>query len=117
MKNFIVALLVTIFGMVFLGSNAVNPLPGCNGIVGEVAACVSYLSNTATDPSNECCDGIRFLANYADNQADRRSICQCLKNSISDFPQVDYSLFPSLTSTCAVNIVLPSITPDLDCSR
>ncbi|KDP25299.1 hypothetical protein JCGZ_20455 [Jatropha curcas] len=103
--------------LVIAGSTSIDPLPPCNEIISLLSPCVSYLIKTDPKPSKPCCDGVNSLAHYSNNKDDRKRICQCLENSAADYPQIDYSLLPSLPNKCGVNILLPAVSPTFNCSK
>ncbi|EEF51346.1 non-specific lipid-transfer protein A-like [Ricinus communis] len=102
--------------MLILGSAAGDPLPPCTVIVNQLNPCVPFLTRNVATPSQTCCGGVRYLANYSSSKGDRISICQCIEGSQSMFPLIDFSLISNLPASCSVPITLPKITPTFDCS-
>ncbi|CAI0408688.1 unnamed protein product [Linum tenue] len=91
------------------------PLP-CSTVYDELQACIPYLSGRG-DPSKECCGGVKAMQPYSNAKSSRSAICQCLKSMASLVPGVDLSAASKLPKKCNVNVKLPELSLDIDCSK
>ncbi|XP_057414849.1 non-specific lipid-transfer protein 1-like [Lotus japonicus] len=92
----------------------------CGQVVNSLYPCVSYLMNGGNMVPGQCCNGIRNLYGMATNTPDRRAVCTCIKQAVSNsgfsFTSYNLNLAAGLPKKCGVNIPY-QISPNTDCSR
>ncbi|KAI7747988.1 hypothetical protein M8C21_027912 [Ambrosia artemisiifolia] len=87
----------------------------CGKVVSSLLPCLGYLqSRGALTPA--CCNGVKSLNTAANNSADRKTACGCLKNAYKSNPGINQGNAASLPSKCGVNIPY-KISPNTDCSK
>ncbi|KAM0050548.1 putative plant non-specific lipid-transfer protein/Par allergen [Helianthus debilis subsp. tardiflorus] len=105
---------VVVACMVVLAPHAEAALT-CGTVVSSLIPCLPYLRSGGM-PSPSCCGGVKRLNGAANNSADRKTACGCLKNAYSSNPGINSGNAASLPSKCGVNIPY-KISPNTDCSK
>ncbi|CAN1254398.1 Non-specific lipid-transfer protein 3 [Linum perenne] len=90
--------------------------PSCPTIYTDLRPCIPYLTGNG-DPSRECCSGVKALELYSNQKSSRVAICECLKSYASLVPRLDLSIASNLPKMCKVNVKLPDLSLDIDCSK
>ncbi|CAN1180266.1 Non-specific lipid-transfer protein 11 [Linum perenne] len=90
--------------------------PSCPTIYTNLRPCIPYFTGNG-GPSRECCSGVRSLQPYSNQKADRVAICQCLKSMANLVPGLDLDVASNLPNQCRVNVKLPRLSLDIDCSQ
>ncbi|GLJ47361.1 hypothetical protein SUGI_0999650 [Cryptomeria japonica] len=107
--------LVAIISMVVVGMNGgAEGAISCSMVVSDVVPCLSYVSGSAAQPTQGCCNGIRSLNSGAKTTADRQAVCNCIKSAASSY-QSNYARIGKLPAACGVNLGF-AITPSLNCA-
>ncbi|CAO2835488.1 unnamed protein product [Amaranthus hypochondriacus] len=110
------AILSLLSAMPILCDQSLETAPSCTIIIADAAACLPYITQDSPSPSGPCCDGIKSMAGMANTHENAISICNCLKSNLAGF-QYNPSLIAALPKKCSVNINLPPISKDIDCSK
>lgn len=87
----------------------------CGEIYGEVSPCINGVLYGGEPPAL-CCQGIRNIIAEARSQADRQSICRCLKNSAQGISGVTIEATAVIPMKCKINTSY-RIVASLDCNR
>ncbi|XP_008778766.1 non-specific lipid-transfer protein 1-like [Phoenix dactylifera] len=107
--------LVAVLAVLLVASpHAANAIT-CGQVASALAGCISYARNGGSIPPN-CCSGVRGLASRAKTTADRRTVCNCLKNAISSIRGLKPGLVNGIPGKCGVRIPY-TISPSTDCSK
>ncbi|KAL2893229.1 putative non-specific lipid-transfer protein 2 [Bienertia sinuspersici] len=104
-----IAVLSLLFPQLTLCDPAQEPAP-------DPARCSTVISNTTPSPSDSCCSGVKNVAAMANNHENKVHVCDCLKTSLAVF-KYDPALVAELPQKCSVNLSLPPISEDTDCSK
>lgn len=110
---------LAILSMLFAPSlcdQATETAPSCSTVISNVAACLPFISHTSPSPSGICCGGVKNVAGLAKTHDDKMAICNCLKTNLANI-QYDPALVAALPKQCSVNINLPPISKNTDCSK
>ncbi|CAN0840975.1 Non-specific lipid-transfer protein 3 [Linum grandiflorum] len=96
--------------------------PPCSSVYAALQPCISYLTGSGEitegeQPSEECCSGVKALQPFSVSKPDRVSMCECFKSLVGSVPQVDLALASKLPGNCKVNVQLPKLSMDFDCSK
>lgn len=107
--------------LVTFGPKAEAAVTSCGPVVTSLYPCVSYIMNGGnTVPAAQCCNGIRNLNTMAQTTNDRRAVCTCIKNAVSQsgfsYTNLNLNLAAGLPRKCGVNIPY-QISPNTDCNR
>lgn len=98
-----------------LCSVAAAAVPPCETMVQELTPCQPYLTDTAASPTDDCCNGAKNIATYIVTQRDRTDVCECLKPTAVARADDPFRI-SALPGVCGVQIPLPPVTADTDCS-
>ena len=85
----------------------------CGTVNSALGPCLAYARGGA-GPSTACCSGVKRLAGAAQNTADRRTACNCLKNVVKS-SGIKAGNAASIPSKCGVSIPYP-ISPSVNCN-
>ncbi|XP_021280977.1 non-specific lipid-transfer protein-like [Herrania umbratica] len=92
--------------------------PSCADVTKAVAPCLDFLKGKGgADPSRACCDGAGELAKETRTKNDRQAVCECLKTALGKVGSYDASRVPLIAKKCNVDINIPPITDQTDCSK
>lgn len=114
-------LLVCMVVVMFIAVNAPSKATAaitCNQVVSNLTPCISYVANGGAVPQS-CCNGIRTLYGLAQTTADRQTVCNCLKQAVSQFPPytgVNVGLATGLPAKCGINLPY-KISPSTQCQK
>lgn len=100
--------------ILLLVSKSAVSVPSCGDVVKDLAPCLSYLQGK--DPTPQCCAGVKSLKDLTKTKDDRVVSCNCAKEALSKF-QYDPSIIPLLPKKCGVDLNLPPIDKNFDCSK
>ncbi|CAL1386517.1 unnamed protein product [Linum trigynum] len=109
----VILVVATIVGV--MGANEPAP-PACSTVYDELQPCIPYFTGRG-DPAKDCCSGVKALQPYSKAKSNRVAICQCLKSMVNLVPGVDLSAASKLPKKCNVNVKLPKLSLDIDCSK
>ncbi|KAL2893224.1 putative non-specific lipid-transfer protein 2 [Bienertia sinuspersici] len=117
MTSFLVyiAMLSLLCAGLALCAQAPEPAP-CATVIVNVSPCLSYILKTSSSPSDSCCGGIKNVALMASSHENMVGVCNCLKTNLAGF-KYDPALVAELPQKCSVNLSLPPISKDTDCSK
>ncbi|CAI9779180.1 unnamed protein product [Fraxinus pennsylvanica] len=87
---------------------------GCGQVQGSLKPCLTYLMKGGV-ASSQCCNGVKALYAAAATTVDRRTVCNCLKQTAKVFKRINLSAAAALPSNCGVSIPY-KISPATDCS-
>ncbi|KAF3328604.1 hypothetical protein FCM35_KLT05682 [Carex littledalei] len=87
----------------------------CNEVARMITPCASYLAGRTTMPYRLCCGGMTVLNRTAVTQADKLTVCNCLKGVANHFPTVDFTRAALLPRLCGIAVNV-TITPSMDCN-
>uniref|UniRef100_A0A7N0UT94 Non-specific lipid-transfer protein n=1 Tax=Kalanchoe fedtschenkoi TaxID=63787 RepID=A0A7N0UT94_KALFE len=96
---------------------ATSSPPPCETVLQDLTPCLTFLAANEQSPSTGCCSGVRTLAPYSQKQADRTTVCECLKSYAPSLGPIDMSLIAQIPKKCSVDVNLPNISSDIDCSK
>ncbi|XP_024187132.1 non-specific lipid-transfer protein 1 [Rosa chinensis] len=94
-----------------LASHAVT----CGQVSESVRPCTIYLRNGGTVPA-PCCNGVRYLSNWAKTTIDRQSVCRCLVAAARSNCGLKLNLVAGLPIRCGVRLPY-TISPDTNCDE
>ncbi|KAL6198469.1 hypothetical protein ACLB2K_028258 [Fragaria x ananassa] len=68
-------------------------------------------------PPPECCEGVKKVLDGANNEAKRRSLCQCLKGeAIGAGLRIIPGKLRNITGPCEIKLPIPK-SPNVDCKK
>ncbi|CAM8995932.1 unnamed protein product [Rhodiola kirilowii] len=114
MAGLLAATLLVLASTVILATSAP---PACQTVLEDLTPCIAFLTADDRSPSSGCCSGVRAMTPYSIRQGDRSAVCECLKIYASSLGRVDMSQVAQIPKMCGVDVKLPNITPDIDCSK
>ena len=85
----------------------------CGMVNSALGPCLAYARGGGS-PSAACCSGVKRLAGAAQNTADRRTACNCLK-SVVNGRGIKAGNAASIPSKCGVSIPYP-ISSSVNCN-
>ncbi|KAK1355547.1 Non-specific lipid-transfer protein [Heracleum sosnowskyi] len=89
----------------------------CGQVTGALAPCLAYLRTQGSVPVPvTCCNGVRGLNRAARTTVDRRTACNCLKQTATAISDLNLNAAVGLPGKCGVNIPY-KISPSTDCNR
>ncbi|KAI9199088.1 hypothetical protein LWI28_027274 [Acer negundo] len=97
----VLSMLFLVLSMLFLVGEAVAIT--CGTVNSKAGACVPYASGKAPAPTRTCCSNLRQLARLVKNVADKKAICQCLKNAGKSMGIQDRYL-TKIPHACNINV-------------
>ncbi|GAB2271396.1 hypothetical protein Dimus_006235 [Dionaea muscipula] len=92
-------------------------LMSCNGVIGELTPCLDYITDKSSSPSDDCCQGVKYIVGSVRGAGDRKAICECIKSVVPNLPGYDPNRIPPLPKKCGLTINLPPIYANTDCSK
>ncbi|XP_050238670.1 non-specific lipid-transfer protein 3-like [Mercurialis annua] len=122
-KAMIATLVIVLLNLVLLFSTPAEsepitePISGieCSKVVKYGIPCLDYVRDKENKPSQKCCDGIKELASYCKNQADRQAACECLKKKVEHM-KIDVSRLLHLPKKCGMtNTFGYGVNINIDC--
>lgn len=108
MKGVVVSILV----MLVMSCVVLEPCRAltCGDVNSSLAPCVNYLSGKGAATA-QCCSGVHRLNGLANNTANRRAACNCMKANAGRVKGLRYDLINQLPRRCGVGL---SFTIDLN---
>nr|DAD25220.1 TPA_asm: hypothetical protein HUJ06_026684 [Nelumbo nucifera] len=103
--------------LLLISGSSMAAAPSCMDVGLELAPCMTYLSDEASNPSKVCCRGVKSVAKQSKDKKDRLAICQCLKTFASTAASINSSRVAHLPHKCNVKINVPPISAHLNCSK
>ncbi|XVE77270.1 hypothetical protein DITRI_Ditri13aG0048800 [Diplodiscus trichospermus] len=92
--------------------------PACVDVTKAVTPCLEFVrGKDGADPPPACCSGANYLAGQAKTKDDKQAICECLKGVLPNIGPYDPSRVPLIAKKCGVDIEIPPITAETDCSK
>ncbi|XWS35893.1 hypothetical protein CRYUN_Cryun20dG0035900 [Craigia yunnanensis] len=93
--------------------------PSCPDVTKAVAPCLDFVKgkNAGDNPPPACCAGSKQLENQAKTKSDQQKVCECLKGVLPNIGPYDPSRLTQIGKKCGVNIYIPPITGNTDCSK
>lgn len=90
-------------------------LLNCVDVVGHVTTCLPYFVGGINKPPSSCCEGAKALVSATASVEDKRTACNCIKNTAQVVPlkQENVEDFPNI---CGVEFPY-QFSPTLDCTR
>lgn len=88
----------------------------CNEVKKSLAPCIQYLTGKATDPPENCCNGVDNIKTITPNTAERQEACECVKTAAALIPNIDQVAAAALPSKCKVDIGIP-ISKNTNCNE
>ena len=77
--------------------------------------CVGYLI-VGGGPSTSCCNAIKSLKSSLETRNDRLDVCECFKEAVSRFPNINEDLLASLPKRCGADISIP-LSKNIKCNE
>ncbi|GAB2291088.1 hypothetical protein Dimus_025343 [Dionaea muscipula] len=96
---------------------AATAAPSCSTVTSELTPCLRFITDADNTPSVPCCEGVRYVENEIHEIQDSVTICDCIKQAITNITFVDALRIPQLPPLCGVPIQLPPIDDQFNCSR
>ena len=87
----------------------------CDQVSHNLVPCLDYLRNCGAVPE-PCCRGISNLNDLGRTTAERRTICNCLKQNAPSLTGVNPTLAEELPAKCGVNVPY-KISPNPNCAN
>ncbi|KAF3323091.1 non-specific lipid-transfer protein A-like protein [Carex littledalei] len=108
MKGLAVSLLV----MLVMSCTMLEPCRAltCGDVTSSIAPCTGYLTGKG-GATSQCCGGVKKLNGLANNTANRRFACNCMKSNAGRVKGLRYDLINQLPGKCGVGL---SFTIDLN---
>ncbi|KAL6206545.1 PREDICTED: non-specific lipid-transfer protein 1-like [Fragaria vesca subsp. vesca] len=90
----------------------------CDAEITEMLPCGSFIMGPAIGkPPPECCEGVKKVLDGANNEAKRRSLCQCLKDeAIGAGLRIIPGKLKNITGPCEIKLPIPK-SPNVDCKK
>ncbi|KAL5572096.1 hypothetical protein UlMin_021693 [Ulmus minor] len=89
----------------------------CSMIVQEMTPCLNFITKKEDKPSAACCQGAKQLNEQNKEQKDRQTTCGCLKTALQNIQEADPERINQLPQQCGLQVQLPKIDRDIDCSQ
>ncbi|KAK6158869.1 hypothetical protein DH2020_006183 [Rehmannia glutinosa] len=102
--------------LVLLVSKSAVSVPSCEEVVKDLTPCLGFLVGNTNVPTPQCCAGIKALKDIVKTQPDRVASCNCGKQALSNF-NYDPNRLPLLPKQCGVDLNMPAIDKNFDCSN
>ncbi|XP_062014823.1 non-specific lipid-transfer protein 3-like [Rosa rugosa] len=98
--------------------NACPAIGGCDEALVELLPCATFVMGPAEGtPPPACCEGMKHVVGGADTAENRRSLCQCLKDTaVKNEVKIKPENIKHAVDACGVKILVP-IDPNIDCSK
>ncbi|XP_062079570.1 non-specific lipid-transfer protein 8-like [Humulus lupulus] len=109
------AQLAAVFVLLFLVVAASEAAITCSDVINDLRPCVSYLVSGAGKPPAACCAGVSTLASASASSADKKTACECIKNSAKNI-KLKADLAQALPKNCGINLPF-AVSPNTDCSK
>ncbi|CAK8575201.1 unnamed protein product [Lathyrus sativus] len=103
MASLRVSCVVALMCMVVITAPMAEAAITCGAVSAALAPCLGYLKG-APGPSPTCCGGVKGLNGSARTIFDRRSACNCLKNSAGSIPGLKPANVAALPGKCGVKL-------------
>ncbi|KAL3829752.1 hypothetical protein ACJIZ3_018554 [Penstemon smallii] len=107
---------LSVIVLLLIISKSALSVPSCGEVVSDLAPCLRFLRGKETKPRARCCSGVKELKGLAKTKADRVAICNCGKKAGSNF-EIDSKKVTILPKKCGVDIKMPAIGKNFDCSK
>ncbi|KAJ3704502.1 hypothetical protein LUZ61_008207 [Rhynchospora tenuis] len=112
--NFRATIAATVAILLLTTPHAANAVT-CSDVSSAVAPCLAYARNGQGSPSASCCSGVKSLNTKATTSADRKTVCNCLKN-LAKTVSFNSGAVSSLPGKCGVSVPFP-ISTSTDCNK
>nr|XP_017241227.1 PREDICTED: non-specific lipid-transfer protein A-like [Daucus carota subsp. sativus] len=86
----------------------------CADLGPSVTQCAPFATGAMSQPTNECCSAVKQVYSMAQTPQDRKTLCQCLKQSSSAVPGVQLSSVAAIPKICGLGINIPT-NPNYNC--
>ncbi|XP_038711776.1 non-specific lipid-transfer protein A-like [Tripterygium wilfordii] len=104
MKEAAVILVVVV--MVYSMAKPGEAVPSCGQVESSLGACTQYLiSGSNLTPA--CCEVVKNLKAITPTTADRQTVCNCLKQAVAKFPNINQDAASSLPQKCGADTSVP----------
>lgn len=114
----VIVRIVIIFVCLVVCGSAMDGLVPCSNVVNKLTPCLPYLMKYEVQPEMSCCYGVEDVSKYANYKNGREGVCECVKAAgTSVGPVFDWSLIASLPQNCGLPVPMPSISPNIDCTK
>ncbi|XP_078436603.1 non-specific lipid-transfer protein 1-like [Wolffia australiana] len=115
MGSRVMKLLAVVAVALVLLAPAVKAAVTCSQVYGQLGPCMSVVLY-GTQPSPDCCGGVKNILDVAQTTADRRSVCGCLKNAAQGISSSAIAAAAAIPRLC--HIAMPyQIDPNVNCDR
>ncbi|KAK1388748.1 AAI domain-containing protein [Heracleum sosnowskyi] len=104
-----IAYFMVVFGIVVHLMVERGEALSCGDLSASVSQCSSYATGAVGNPSGGCCSAVKGVYALAKTSADRKVLCNCLKQSSSAVPNVQLSNVAAIPQKCGVPL---SFSPD-----
>ena len=88
----------------------------CSDMYSSLYPCLSYFQGGGSDPSANCCSGIKSVWAKAQSTADRQAACGCLKTAAAGVSGPNIEKAAALPAKCGVSLPY-KLSPSTDCSK
>ncbi|XP_057981252.1 non-specific lipid-transfer protein-like [Malania oleifera] len=106
--------------LMLLSRSVTMSAPSCSSVVVELTPCLAFLKGSMLgggQPSGSCCSGVKEISGKTKSKQDTEAVCQCIKQALSHAGSYSPSRIPLLSKKCGVEITLPPINKNTDCSK
>ncbi|XP_033513497.2 non-specific lipid-transfer protein 1-like [Nicotiana tomentosiformis] len=85
----------------------------CGQVDASLAPCIPYLTQGG-DPSAACCIGVTALKGMAQNTADKRAACNCVKATANRYANLKEDAAQALPNKCGVTLDI-TVSKSVNC--
>ncbi|XP_057427203.1 non-specific lipid-transfer protein 1-like [Lotus japonicus] len=110
----VIAVVFTLLATLFVTMEQVHAF-NCQEAKVSWLPCVGYLIGGG-GPSTSCCNAIKSLKSSLGTKDDRLTACECFKDAVNLFSNINEDLLASLPKRCDVEIRIP-LSKNMKCSN
>ncbi|XP_009788622.1 non-specific lipid-transfer protein 1-like [Nicotiana tabacum] len=85
----------------------------CGQVDASLASCIPYLTQGG-DPNAACCIGVTALKGMAQNTADKRAACNCVKAAANRYANLKEDAAQALPTKCGVTLDI-TVSKSVNC--
>ncbi|XP_009607860.1 non-specific lipid-transfer protein 1-like [Nicotiana tabacum] len=85
----------------------------CGQVDASLAPCIPYLTQGG-NPGAACCNGVNALKGMAQNTADKRAACNCVKAAANKYANLKEDAAQALPSKCGVTLDI-TVSKSVNC--
>ncbi|KAK9001597.1 hypothetical protein V6N11_083377 [Hibiscus sabdariffa] len=89
----------------------------CFDVLAFMSPCRGFLGLGDSDPSAECCGGVKKLAQLTKTKRDEQEICEDIKFVVRNYGVYDTKKLSVVGQKCDADISIPPISANTDCFK